>query len=99
MFLASTRHPCHVTKTGFGQHEEFCRSNINVPRSQSITFDEVAAKLTLDAHDVSERSVSDRALNTLDKELLARYMALPMADKKTVRDVVTALTLARQVKP
>ena len=59
----------------------------------------MAAKLTLDAHDVSERSVSDRALKKLDKELLTRYMALPMADKKTVRDVVTALTLARQVKP
>jgi hypothetical protein len=43
--------------------------------------------------------VSDQALNMVDKELLARYLALPMADKKTVRDVTTALTLARRVKP
>ena len=50
-------------------------------------------------HEVHERPVSDQALNMVDKELLARYLALPMADKKIVRDVTTALTLARQVKP
>lgn len=48
---------------------------------------------------VSERSVSEKDLNMVDKELMTRYLALPMDDKKTVRDVVTALTLARKVKP
>ncbi len=64
-----------------------------------VSPDELRFGPNTSTHEVSERSVSDNTLNMVDKELLARYMALPMADKKTVRDVVTALTLARQVKP
>jgi transcriptional regulator with XRE-family HTH domain len=47
---------------------------------------------------VSEHSMSEQGLNMVDKEQMIRYLALPMADKKTVRDVTTALTLARPVK-
>jgi transcriptional regulator with XRE-family HTH domain len=64
-----------------------------------VSPDELRFGPNRSAHEVSERSISNGSLNMVDKELLARYMALPQDDKKTVRDVVTALTLARQVKP
>jgi transcriptional regulator with XRE-family HTH domain len=64
-----------------------------------VSPDELRFGPSSSTHEVSERPVSDQALNMVDKELLARYLALPMADKKTVRDVTTALTLARRVKP
>lgn len=64
-----------------------------------VSPDELRFGPNRSSQEVSGRSVSSSSLNMVDKELLTRYMALSMADKKTVRDVVTALYLARQVKP
>ena len=38
-------------------------------------------------------------LTMQDRDMLARYMTLSLADRKTVCDVVVALTLAATVKP
>lgn len=35
-----------------------------------------------------------KSLNMADREMLSRYMALSMAERKTVRDVVEALSVA-----
>jgi transcriptional regulator with XRE-family HTH domain len=40
----------------------------------------------------------DGLLNLADREMLSRYLALSVAERKTVRDVVEALTLAAGVK-
>lgn len=40
--------------------------------------------------------VSD-SLSMVDREMLNRYLALPLHNRKTVRDVVSALVLANQV--
>lgn len=39
------------------------------------------------------------ALNMTDREMLSRYLALDVAARNTVRDVVTALSVAATVKP
>lgn len=41
---------------------------------------------------------SQESLNLVDREMLARYLSLSIADKKTVRDVVEALCVASTVK-
>jgi transcriptional regulator with XRE-family HTH domain len=40
----------------------------------------------------------DGLLNLADREMLSRYLALSVAERKTVRDVVEALNLAASVK-
>jgi transcriptional regulator with XRE-family HTH domain len=48
-----------------------------------------------------KRQDSDAELATLnmqDREMLARYMALPIEDRKTVCDVVAALSVATAIK-
>lgn len=40
-----------------------------------------------------------RNLNMSDREMLGRYLALDINARKTVRDVVTALSVAATVKP
>ena len=38
------------------------------------------------------------ALNMADREMITRYMALPVQDRKTVREVVAAMCLAMRVR-
>lgn len=40
----------------------------------------------------------DANADLVDRELIQRYLSLPPRDRKTVRDVVTALTLAASVR-
>ena len=40
-----------------------------------------------------------KSLNMSDREMLGRYLALDIHARKTVRDVVTALSVAATVKP
>jgi hypothetical protein len=51
------------------------------------------------------RNHTEKALGSLqepiklaDREMLLRYLALPQSDRKTIRDVVEALSLAATVK-
>jgi hypothetical protein len=46
-----------------------------------------------------EAGVDMSQLTMQDREMLARYMTLSLADRKTVCDVVVALALAATVKP
>lgn len=49
---------------------------------------------------LQERGVThneSHALNMQDREMLKRYLSLPLESRKTVRDVVTALALAASV--
>lgn len=46
----------------------------------------------------SASQAMDGLLNLADREMLSRYLALSVAERKTVRDVVEALTLAAGVK-
>lgn len=41
----------------------------------------------------------DSALNMADREMLDRYLALPINDRKVARDVVAALALAASIRP
>ena len=41
-----------------------------------------------------ERGNESQPLNMQDREMLKRYLSLPQENRKTVRDVVTALALA-----
>ena len=49
-------------------------------------------------HDVQEGGLYASTLNMQNREMLKRYMVLSVEDRKTVRDVVTALFLASKVK-
>jgi hypothetical protein len=49
-------------------------------------------------HLIGEPDAQFDALNMADREMLSRYLALPVAQRKTVRDVVEALSLAAAVK-
>ncbi|ABD69944.1 conserved hypothetical protein [Rhodoferax ferrireducens T118] len=55
----------------------------------------VAAAAT---HDDQEGGLYTSTLNMQNREMLKRYMVLSAEDRKTVRDVVTALFLASKVK-
>lgn len=49
-----------------------------------------------------DRAIADNesyALNMQDREMLKRYLSLAQENRKTVRDVVTALALAASIKP
>ena len=46
----------------------------------------------------AEADASFERLDMADREMLHRYLALTVADRKTVRDVVTALSMAAIVK-
>jgi transcriptional regulator with XRE-family HTH domain len=46
----------------------------------------------------SASQAMDGLLNLADREMLSRYLSLSVAERKTVRDVVEALTLAAGVK-
>lgn len=47
----------------------------------------------------AQDSETDMSVLTMqDREMLARYMTLPQENRKTVRDVVTALALAASIK-
>lgn len=50
------------------------------------------------SHRVRESGLDTSTLNMQDREMLKRYMALSAEDRKTVRDVVTALSVAAKVK-
>ncbi|MFZ3082492.1 hypothetical protein [Rhodoferax ferrireducens] len=50
------------------------------------------------AHDIQDGDCDTSILNMQDREMLKRYMVLSAEDRKTVRDVVTALFLASKVK-
>ncbi|OYU31953.1 MAG: hypothetical protein CFE39_05805 [Comamonadaceae bacterium PBBC2] len=41
---------------------------------------------------------TNEPINLADREMLLRYLALPQSDRKTIRDVVQALSLAASVK-
>ena len=47
---------------------------------------------------VGEGVDADGALSMVDREMLSRYLSLPLHYRKTVRDVVTALVLASQAQ-
>ena len=46
---------------------------------------------------LQERDQESNALNMQDREMLKRYLRLPQENRKTVRDVVTALALAASI--
>lgn len=46
------------------------------------------------AQAMHEADAQFKSLNMADREMLSRYMALSMAERKTVRDVVEALSVA-----
>jgi hypothetical protein len=49
--------------------------------------------------DMAAEAWTDPAtLNMADREMLSRYLALDVNDRKTVREVVTALSLAASLK-
>jgi hypothetical protein len=43
---------------------------------------------------LQDRDNESHVLNMQDREMLKRYLSLPQENRKTVRDVVTALALA-----
>lgn len=47
---------------------------------------------------VGEQLEVGETLSMVDREMLIRYLTLPLHNRKTVRDVVTALVLAGQVQ-
>lgn len=47
---------------------------------------------------ISEADAGFERLDMADREMVHRYLALTVADRKTVREVVTALALAASVK-
>jgi hypothetical protein len=47
---------------------------------------------------VTEATSSLDTLNMADREMVSRYVALNVNDRKTVREVVTALSLAATLK-
>ena len=47
---------------------------------------------------VFEHMESSDSLSMVDREMFSRYMALPLHNRKTVREVVSALVLANQVQ-
>lgn len=47
---------------------------------------------------VFEHMESNDPLSMVDREMFSRYMALPLHNRKTVREVVSALVLANQVQ-
>lgn len=47
---------------------------------------------------VREQFGSEPSLSMVDREMLSRYLTLPLHSRKTVRDVVSALVLASQVQ-
>ena len=58
-------------------------------------------ELRFGARDMRHENLSDtphERLNLADREMLLRYLALPQADRKTIRDVVEAVSLAVKVR-
>lgn len=47
---------------------------------------------------LQDRGNESQPLDMQDREMLKRYLSLPQENRKTVRDVVTALALAASVK-
>lgn len=47
---------------------------------------------------LQDRDHESHCLNMQDREMLSRYLSLPQENRKTVRDVVTALALAASIK-
>jgi transcriptional regulator with XRE-family HTH domain len=50
------------------------------------------------AHAVHEADASFESLNMADREMLSRYLALSVSARKTVRDVIEALSVAAAIK-
>jgi len=58
-------------------------------------------ELRFGARDVSNENLSNalhEPVKLADREMLLRYLALPLADRKTIRDVVEAVSLAVKVR-
>jgi hypothetical protein len=58
-------------------------------------------ELRFGTRDMRHENLSDaphELLNLADREMLLRYLALPQVDRKTIRDVVEAVSLAVKVK-
>jgi transcriptional regulator with XRE-family HTH domain len=60
--------------------------------------DELRFGLATGAPKMAEDTGLAAAFNMADREMLSRYMALPVQDRKTVREVVAAMHLATQVR-
>lgn len=64
-----------------------------------VSPEELRFGLPTPAHRVVEKGLALDALNMQDREMLKRYLALTAEERKTVRDVVTALFVAAGTKP
>lgn len=65
-----------------------------------VSPDELRYGPSMMAAKLQDRDVTNNeshSLNMQDREMLKRYLSLPLENRKTVRDVVTALALAASI--
>ena len=62
-----------------------------------VSPDELRYGTPVKAAKLQDRDNESHALNMQDREMLKRYLSLPLENRKTVRDVVTALALAASI--
>lgn len=63
-----------------------------------VSPDELRFGRLVSAQKATESDQMLEALNLVDREMLTRYLALGLNERKTVREVVSALSLAATVK-
>jgi hypothetical protein len=63
-----------------------------------VSADELRYGTVAPAFKAKDSSADSSALTMQDRDMLAKYMALSLADRKTVCDVVVALVVASSVK-
>lgn len=64
----------------------------------NVSPDELRYGAPATAAKLQDRGNESQPLDMQDREMLKRYLSLPQENRKTVRDVVTALALAATVK-
>ena len=62
-----------------------------------VSPDELRYGTPVKATKLQDRDNESHSLNLQDREMLKRYLSLPNENRKTVRDVVTALALAASI--